>query len=45
MEAIHKIYKIKRGITKISIIQKIERLEEIIFEVLKRQLHPLKDHT
>jgi len=40
MKDIHKIYKIKRGIIKVPLIPKKESLKEIIFEVLKRQLHP-----
>jgi len=42
MEAIHKIYKIKREIAKVPIIQKTKSVNEIIFEELKRQLHPSK---
>jgi len=43
MKVIHKMYKIERGITKVLLSQKTGNLTEITFEVLKRQLHPLKD--
>lgn len=43
MEAIHIIYKNRRGVTKVPTIPKIKSLNEIIFEVVKRQLHSLKD--
>jgi len=40
MEAIDKIYKIKKGIT---FIPKLESVNEIISEARKRQLHALKE--